>query len=265
LWSYPDEPKGKAVTLGSHQTTVGRSDARFTPRSILDRLGTFDTDAAAGDPRPFDIGRTRNITAAMDSLSMDWRDFGRTWLNPPFNRYVVGSFVAKMCGHDHGLMLLHVRPETAWFAPIWDHAAALLFLADRVIFLKADGMPVTIENPEAKHYGKPANSGAPVVLCAFGAGDADVLAGQDRDFGHFVALRIPRFVVIAALTRSWREAIGDFLDASSGPVSLADLYRAFAGHPKAQANPHWREKVRQTLKRGGFTRVDRGVYARRTS
>lgn len=248
------------MTLGFHQRTVGSSDERFTPRSIIDPLGAFATDAAAGDPRPFDIGAERNITAAMDSLAMDWRGFGRTYLNPPFNRYQVGAFVEKMCRHGHGVMLLHVRTETAWFRPIWDFATAVLFLAGRVIFLKADGSPVTIEKPGSKHFGKTANSGAPVLLCSFGFEDADVLASCGID-GHFQPLRIPRFILVAAIEPSWREAVDEVLRSAKGPVSLADLYRAFAGHPKARGRAHWREKLRQTLKRGGFTRVGPGIYA----
>jgi hypothetical protein len=47
--------------------------------------------------------------------------------------------------------------ETAWFAPIWEHAAAILFMADRIKFCRPDGSE------------QPANSGAPPVLCAFGS------------------------------------------------------------------------------------------------
>lgn len=175
------------MSLGSHQATIGKDQARFTPRWIWEPLGPFQTDAAAGDPRPWDIGTERNITAAQNCLTMDWRLFHRTWLNPPFDRRIVGDFVRLMCEHNHGIMLLHVRTETKWFRPIWDHASALLFLAGRVIFCKADGSLCTIDNPSAKHFGKSANSGAPVVLCAFGQEDADVLAAGRLD-GAFVPL-----------------------------------------------------------------------------
>lgn len=40
------------MTLGSHQQTIGKRQDRFTPRWILDPLEAFDTDPAAGDPRP---------------------------------------------------------------------------------------------------------------------------------------------------------------------------------------------------------------------
>lgn len=247
------------MTVGSHQTTIGKNDRRFTPRRIWEPLGPFATDAAAGDPRPWDIGTDRNITAADNCLTMDWRDFGRTWLNPPFNRYGVVEFVRRMCAHNHGVMLLHVRTETEWFKPIWDAAAALMFLAGRVIFCKPDGSPCTIENPEAKHFGKTANSGAPVVLCAFGFDDADRLDASGLA-GAFVPLRFARFVILGALDageagKSWRRIVAEWLAAAGEPVSCAELYRAFRLHPKTKANPNWRAKLRQTLQRGAGRRV----------
>jgi hypothetical protein len=197
----------------------------------------------------------------MDCLSMDWRGFGRAWQNPPFLRYGVGAFVRKMCEHNHGIMLLHVRTETAWFKPIFDYASALLFLAGRVIFCRADGTPITIENPSSKHYGKKANSGAPVVLCAFGQFDADVLASGILA-GAFVPLIFPRGVLVMALPsdKSWRETVREWLSSQDGPVRCDDLYRVFAGHPKSKTTPHWREQIRKVLQLGAGKRVARDQW-----
>lgn len=249
--------------MNHHQRAIGKDQARFTPRWILDPLGPFDTDACAGAPRPWDIA-ARNITAADDGLAMDWREFGRTWLNPPFDRRIVGSFVRRMCEHNHGVLLLHVRTETEWFTPIWDRAAALLFLATRVVFCQANGSPCIIDNPKAKHYGKSANSGAPVVLAAFGFNDADVLDGCGID-GAFVPLRFARFVLVNALAtteeaKTWRQIVADWLKSNDGPVAVADLYRAFRDHPKAGRNPNWRAKLRQTLQRGAGRSVGRDQW-----
>lgn len=242
------------MTLGSHQRTVGRSDVRFTPPRIFRPLGPFDTDAAAGDPRPWSIGRHRNITAADDALAMDWTGFGRTWLNPPFNRYRIEPFIRRMAAHDHGVLLVHARTETAWFRIVWEAASALLFLAGRVIFLDHAGQPTRTTK------GQVANSGAPVVLASFGPADMDVLAAQPPGFGAFVALRLPRAVVVAAIEPTWIDAVAGVLAAASGPVALADLYRALAAHPKARGRRHWRAKLRQTLQRGPFRRVGRGIW-----
>ena len=234
------------MTLGSHQRTIGRSQTRITPRSILEPLGPFDTDPCAAAPRPWDCA-AKNITEAEDSLAMDWRDFGRVWLNPPFDRRVVGRFIELMRRHDRGIALVHVRTETEWFLPIWHAASALLFLAGRYIFHTPDGSLCKIENPSSKHFGKAANSGAPLLLAAFGHADADVLCLCGID-GHFVPLRFPRGFIIAAIEPSWREAVRAFLK-DRGIVSLAEVYAFFADKPKARRNPTWKAKLRQTLQR----------------
>lgn len=252
------------MTMGSHQTPLGKENARFTPRWIFEPLGEFHTDAAAGDPRPWNIGTQRNITRAENCLTMDWRDFGRTWLNPPFMRYGVGEFVRLMCAHNYGTMLLHVRTETTWFKPIQDIASAVLFLAGRVIFCNADGSPCRIENPEAKHYGKKANSGAPVVLVAFGKIDAESLDSCGLG-GWFIPLNVQRYMLIAALDmdeegKSWRQIVVDWLKYESEPVTVAQLYRAFSAHPKSKANPNWKAKLRQTLQRGAARSLGRDQW-----
>lgn len=249
------------MTLGSHQRTIGSDDRRFTPRYIFQPLGAFDTDVCAGDPRPWDIAK-RNITAAENSLAMDWDALGRKWCNPPFNRYLVGQFVAKMCRSNHGTLLLHGRTETRWCQPIFDCATAVLFVAGRVIFCNADGTPAQIENPQSKHYGKIANSGAPVILFAFGAFDADVLAALPRAFGAFVPLLFPRGVLVMPLPddKSWRETVREWLGRQDGPVHVADLYRVFAGHPKSQTTVYWKEQIRKVLQLGAGKRVARDQW-----
>jgi DNA N-6-adenine-methyltransferase (Dam) len=144
------------MTLGSHQRTVGKSQVHITPRWVLDRLGSFDLDPAAADPRPWDCAK-HSFTVAEDGLSHPWH--GRVFLNPPFDRYVVERWVSKLAAHGRGTALLHARTETEWFGPIWQHAAGILFLADRIKFCRSDGTE------------QPANSGAPAVLVAFGAED----------------------------------------------------------------------------------------------
>jgi hypothetical protein len=252
------------MTMGSHQTSVGKNDSRFTPQWLWRPLNPFATDAATGAVRPWDIGTERNITIADNCLAMDWQPFGRTWLNPPFNRFGVGAFVRKMCEHNHGIMLLHNRPETKWFRPIFGAATARLYLDRRVIFCNADGSPCTIENPEAKHYGKQANSGAPVVLIAFGFPDADVLYGFDiannppgELHGNFEAMMLPVSVLVRMIEAppSWRALVASFLRSVNRPVSVAEVYEFVRGHDKTRDRAHWREKVRQTLVRGAGLRI----------
>lgn len=145
--------RAAVVSIGSHQTTVGKSQVHFTPRWLLDRLGPFDLDPCAGDPRPWDIA-TANLTEADDGLSLFWS--GRVFLNPPFDRYQVGRWIERLAEHGNGIALLHARTEAAWFEPIWAKADAVLFMADRIKFCREDGSEHSV------------NSGAPPVLIAFG-------------------------------------------------------------------------------------------------
>jgi hypothetical protein len=161
------------MSLGSHQRSIGASQVHITPKWIIDALGPFYLDPCAADPRPWDCASI-NVALPADGLAMPW--VGRVWLNPPFHRYQVGGWIRRMAEHGNGTALLHARTEAAWFEPIWQRAAGILFMADRLTFCKPDGSPQTISNPESKHYGKPANSGAPPVLVAFGEYDLKRLA-----------------------------------------------------------------------------------------
>lgn len=139
------------MTLGSHQTSIGRSQNHISPKFFIDTLGPFNLDPCAADPRPWDCAL---INWTSRGLERDW--FGCVWLNPPFNRYQVARWIEKLAAHGNGVALLHARCEAGWFEPVWRHAACILFLADRIHFYRPDGSR------------QPANSGAPPVLAAFG-------------------------------------------------------------------------------------------------
>jgi hypothetical protein len=151
------------MTLGSHQTSIGRSQVHCTPKWIIDALGgasSFDLDPCAADPRPWDCARKGYIERD-NGLSLPWR--GRVWLNPPFDRYEVARWIERLAQHSRGTCLLHARTEAAWFEPIWQHASGILFMADRIKFCRPDGSE------------QPANSGAPPILATFGDGDRERL------------------------------------------------------------------------------------------
>ncbi len=146
------------MTLGSHQTTIGKSQVHLTPKWIIDALGPFDLDPCANDPRPWDCA-AHNWT--FGGLHDPWTG-NRVWLNPPFNRYEVGKWIQKLADHGNGIALLHARTETEWFRICWRSAFAILFMRTRLIFVTPDGTPCTTQK------GETANSGAPPVLVAFG-------------------------------------------------------------------------------------------------
>ncbi len=154
------------MTLGSHQRTIGTSQVHLTPRWIIEALGPFDLDPCAADPRPWDCAKF-NLTQANDVLRRSWS--GRVWLNPPFDRYQVGKWIGRLAEHCHGTALLHARTETEWFRICWSKAGAILFMPQRLTFVKPDGSPCTTRS------GERAKSGAPPVLVAFGDYDASRL------------------------------------------------------------------------------------------
>lgn len=146
------------MTLGSHQKTVGDTQTWITPKWIIDTLGPFDLDPCAADPRPWDCARENWTVAGLDlEPCTTWH--GRVWLNPPFDRYQVATWVQRLADHGQGTALLHARTEAEWFEPVWRKARAILFLADRLYFHYPDGRRAA------------ANSGAPACLIAFGVWD----------------------------------------------------------------------------------------------
>lgn len=140
------------MSIGSHQSSIGKSQTHITPRWILDALGKFDLDPCAAWNQPWVTAKIQYAAPYADGLALRWH--GRVWMNPPFDRRVVGQWVEKFFAHGNGICLLHARTETAWFQPVWQHADAILFLRQRVKFCDEQGN-------EAK-----ANSGAPVILAS---------------------------------------------------------------------------------------------------
>lgn len=253
------------MTMGSHQRSIGKSQQHLTPRWILDPLGPFDLDPCASNPRPWDCGAV-NWTERQNGLARKW--FGRAFCNPPFHRYLIHDWLRAMAAHNCGIVLAHVRTDTDWFKIVRDSATALFFLDRRVTFLDEKGRPRTITKPDSKYFGKPANSGAPVMLAAYGMVDADLLASlplssdeKDTLAGSFWPLIVPRSVIVDAIRdKSWREMVTDFLGGTGGAIRVADLYRAFAEHPKAKGNPNWKAKLRQTLQRGAGKSIGRDQW-----
>lgn len=236
--------------MGSHQSARSESDCWLTPPAIIEALGgadSFDLDPASLPERPWPTARV-HYTEQDNGLMLPW--FGRVWLNPPYSNGPLSRFLGRMVEHGRGTALIFARTETdAFHRFVWGAATGLLFLRGRLNFHHADGRRAQ------------ANGGAPSVLIAYGHDDRDILAAAPID-GAFVPLRLPVTMLVAAVGPTWREALERFLN-DRGAVPLSDIYRAFADHPKATANRHWREKLRQVLQRGAFERVDKGLWKAR--
>lgn len=245
---------GNAATMrggiGSHHSADAGTVEWLTPPALIDALGgadSFDLDPCSPESRPWPTAR-RHYTKSDNGLLLPW--CGRVFLNPPYSTAELTRWMARMAEHNHGTALIFARTETeAFFSYVWERAAAVLFLRGRINFHHLDGA-------RAK-----ANSGAPLVLIAYGMDDADILACEPVE-GQFVPLRIPRSVLGATIEApTWRELVEQLLQRHRGPVPLSDLYRAAAAHPKAKGNRHYQEKIRQVLQQGtAFRRAGPGLW-----
>ena len=239
--------------MSSHQSPASVTDTWFTPRAIIEALGgadSFDLDPCSHIDRPWPTAR-EHMTVEDNSLLREW--WGRIWLNPPYSNPLIGRFMGRMAAHGRGTALIFARTETeSFFRHVWGAAHGVLFLQGRLSFCRPDGTPA------------PGNAGAPSVLVAYGNADLDMLAAAPID-GKLIALRLPRGVVVAGLSPSWRAELEGWFATRPGPVSLDELYRAFARHPKARRNQHWQAKIRQVLQLGAFDRVEQGIWQRKAA
>ena len=61
---------------------------------------------------------------------------------------------------------------------------------------------------------------------------------------------------------SWRDLVYSVIQENGGQMSLQELYDALKESGKAKNNPHWQEKIRQTVQNiKRFVRTERGCYA----
>jgi hypothetical protein len=242
--------------IGGHQSAAAGTTTWLTPKFVLDALGEFDLDpCAAPAPRPFPTAKTHYVEREGDGWKRRW--FGRVWLNPPYGQEA-GRWLLRLAGHGVGTALIFARTETEdFFAGVWERADAALFLRGRLTFLHPDGTEAD------------SNGGAPSVLVAYGAEDAERLHSCGLE-GQFVPIAPPAFVFMAqaALRHAveecaitWRGLLRAVLEREGRALTLPEIYSLIRRHPKGNDNQNVEAKVRQTLNRGGFVRVATGQYA----
>lgn len=236
--------------MSGHQSAQPGTHVWLTPPYILDAVGgaeSFDLDPCACTDRPYPTA-LHHFTAADDGLRRDW--WGRVFLNPPYEVELIRQFLSKMAVHGRGMGLIFARTETQHFQklvlPVCD---ALFFIEGRLHFHHPDGR-------RAKD-----NGGAPSVLCAYGAEDAEILSEIGIE-GAFLPLRLRLRHVPAPASpepRSWADELLAVMQ-RAGSVSVADVYNAFKDSAKIANNPNWRAKLRQHLQRGPYRNVGRGQW-----
>lgn len=174
--------------IGGHQKTEGSTDTWFTPPEIVKSLGEFDLDPCSHINRPWDTAK-KHYTEEDNSLSVKWE--GRVWLNPPYNRYLISSFMEKMANHMSGIALIFARTETIHFHKwVFPFAESILFLDKRLVFHELDGSLATIK--KGKYKGKVANSGAPSVLISYSEYDSYMIERSGIKGAH---IQIKKFQI----------------------------------------------------------------------
>lgn len=118
-----------------HERPVGASVEWYTPPSLFEALGlTFDLDPASPNPPVPWVPAKRFMWA--DGATLPWE--GRVWLNPPYGPAGV-PFIERMIEHHHGLLLIPARTETRIFQKAARAADGVIFLRDRLHFVRPDG------------------------------------------------------------------------------------------------------------------------------
>lgn len=223
------------------------------PAGILNPLGGFeanDLDPAAAVDQPWPTA-LHHYTIRDNGLMLPWE--GQVFLNPPYSN--IRPWLARLAAHGRGLALVFAKTDTAAFAQyVWPRANALLFIAGRLSFFRPDG------TQDLRKDGRPVEARLPSVLCAYGEQAADRLAGSGIP-GAFVPLIVQHYVLAAHLPGTWESLVLAFFSTRQGPVRNAELYLAFAAHPRAKTNRHWKAKIRQVLQEAKTIRpIDRGLW-----
>jgi len=113
----------------------------FTPKKILSGIeGSFDLDPCTVSYRPFDIARI-NIEhdKGQDGLSIDWKEAGRIFCNPPYGEALV-PFVDKFIAEKpSGFFLIFARMGSEPVQKLIEAGAYFFFLRKRIVFISKEG------------------------------------------------------------------------------------------------------------------------------
>lgn len=116
----------------------GKSNEWYTPKYIFSAMEChFNQDVAAPVDRRYNqVPANEFIT--VESLSRKWNGF--IWMNPPFEgRNGIVPWLEKFIRHGNGVALTPDRTSTAWWHLIANNSNSVLFVKNKVKFLKPDG------------------------------------------------------------------------------------------------------------------------------
>lgn len=108
------------------------SDEYYTPIEFVNSLGDFDLDPCVPVNMKWktaEISYNKND----DGLSKEWK--GRVWLNPPYSKDLIESFMKKMSEHRNGIALVLPKFGTKLFREyVYPYADGIFILYKRIKF-----------------------------------------------------------------------------------------------------------------------------------
>jgi hypothetical protein len=139
--------EGKVPTKSGIQAALAGYTGNFewyTPAEWVERarevLGVIDCDPATHPFAQRTVKATCWFDKARDGLRQQW--IGNVWLNPPYARGLIESFVKKL-GEEtqirQAIVLTDNRTDTRWFHDLCGLAAAVAFPRGRINFYSENG------------------------------------------------------------------------------------------------------------------------------
>lgn len=119
------------------------NNERYTPEYIIQlarkTMGNIDVDPASSE-----IANNSLIKASMffdketNGLLQEWH--GKIWLNPPYQRGLIESFIDKLLEEYHAgrtteaIILTHNASETKWYGKLLEETTAMCVVSGRIRF-----------------------------------------------------------------------------------------------------------------------------------
>lgn len=121
----------------SFEKSSNATDEWYTPKELIDSLGSFDLDPCAPVNPLWETAKVM-YNKNDNGLLQNWG--GRVWLNPPYSRPLIELFIQKMAEHNNGIALLFNRLDSAMMQDvILKKATSMKILRKRIRFYRPDG------------------------------------------------------------------------------------------------------------------------------
>ena len=124
------------------------NNERYTPEYIIklakEVMGEIDIDPASCEIANTELVKaTRYFDKETNGLHQEWN--GRIWLNPPYERGLIESFVDKLLLEyrsertTEAIILTHNASETRWYGRLLEEATAICIVSGRIRFFAING------------------------------------------------------------------------------------------------------------------------------